>query len=132
MNIFWGRILIAGFAFEISAILLLGVVNAMWLQYPLTHVEVSFGLFVGALLAALWVNKKASSNQIINGTLVGVSTVLVYLLITVTATLTVGYQIDYDVDYFVKHIVKILGGALGGLIPLYLSKKQATTEVKTQ
>ena len=126
------RILIIGFAFEILFLAALIVVVQGMLKYSLTDVELTSALFIGVLLCGLWVGRSVPSNQILHGALVGLATVLAYLVISISAELAGMIEINYDFYYFLDHLVKVLGGALGGLIALNLSKRQTTTEVRSQ
>ena len=128
MKILWGRILIFAFTFEVLAILLLGVVTTRLLNYPMSHLEISCGLFIGSVLVGIWLGKKAPSNPILNGAVFGIATVVLYVAITGTAELAGLLRLNYDFYYYLKHIVKILGGALGGIIAMNLAKRQVANE----
>jgi putative membrane protein (TIGR04086 family) len=127
-----GRILFIGFAFEILFLVALIVVVQGMLKYSLVGIELTLALFVGVLFCGFWLGKKTPSNEIRNGTLIGLVTVLVYILISISAELAGAIRINYDFYYFLNHLAKVLGGTLGGLIALNLSKRQSSTEMKYQ
>ncbi|MCF2857593.1 hypothetical protein L1286_08935 [Pseudoalteromonas sp. SMS1] len=131
MNIQWGRILIVGFLIEVLAIVFLSFINPAFFKLPLTHESVSVGLFFAALIAAFIVCFKLQKDQLVNGILVGIWTVLVYVIISVSAELAGLFQNDYDMEYFVKHLAKIAGGAVGALITIGLVNRANVNKAAT-
>ena len=71
-------------------------------------------LFVVLALFGLWVARKAATQPVLHGVLVGVAAVLIYeLLVEIVAF---GKPVPRNLLYFTAHAVKIAGGAAGGWI----------------
>lgn len=114
----WGWILVAGILAEAVAVAFL--VGLRWLHgYPaasaaplsvLGTTAFEAELFVGTALAGWWVARKATGWPVLNGALVGVTTVLVYEI------LAWGQPVPRDFSYFLLHGLKIGGGVAGGCI----------------
>ena len=117
-NIRWGWILLAGVLAEAVAVAV--IVGLRWLHgYPaasaaplstLGTATFEVELFVGTALAGWWVARKATATPVLNGALVGVTTVLVYEI------LAYGQPVVRDGSYFLLHGLKIGGGVVGGWI----------------
>ena len=106
-QIHWGRLLVGGLLAEVAliiAIVPLGLrVGGNFMNYTAPP-----GSFITCFLAALWVCRRIESQFILQGTLVGVVAVLIYVI------LSRGQPEPFV--YIVAHALKLLGGACGGLV----------------
>lgn len=119
-NIRWGWILLAAFLGEVTGILLLMGLRLLHGYGPASPNPLSgpgeaafmAELFVVLALFGYWVARKALLQPVLNGLLVGVTSVLLYeLLVFIVAR---GQPIPRNLLYFSAHVVKIAGGAAGG------------------
>jgi hypothetical protein len=106
-RIHWGRILVGGLFAEVALILAivpLGLrVGGNFMNYTAPP-----GSFITCFLAALWVCRRIESQFILQGTLVGVVAVVIYVALSRAQ--------PEPFVYIVAHAVKLLGGACGGLV----------------
>ena len=102
----WGRVLLGGIAAELAVFAIV---------FPVLHFFGQTAFLVSILVAsaampflfALWVNKRAKSNLILHGLLVGAVAALFYLVIARGQPEPLLYKI--------AHGLKLAGGFLGGL-----------------
>jgi uncharacterized membrane protein HdeD (DUF308 family) len=102
----WGRVLLGGVAAELAVFAIV---------FPVLHFFGQTAFLVSILAAsaampflfALWVNKRAESNFILHGLLVGAVAALVYLI--------VAWGQPEPLLYKIAHGLKLVGGLLGGL-----------------
>ena len=127
----WGWILVAGILAEAVAVAFL--VGLRWMHgyaaasaAPLSAVAaVAFEveLFVGTAVAGWWVARKATASPVLNGALVGVTTVLVYEI------LAFGQPVPHGWSYFFLHGLKVAGGVTGGCIAAWHARAPASAPV---
>jgi hypothetical protein len=127
----WGWILVAGILAEAVAVAFLVGLRRMHgyaaaSAAPLSAVAaVAFEveLFVGTAVAGWWVARKATAWPVLNGALVGVTTVLVYEI------LAFGQPVPRDWSYFLLHGLKVAGGVTGGCIAAWHARAPASAPV---
>src|ERR1700733_9023120 len=106
-QIHWGRLLVGGLLAEVAliiAIVPLGLrVGGNFMNYTAPP-----GSFITCFLAALWVCRRIESRFILQGTLVGVVAVVIYVILTRAQ--------PEPFAYIVAHALKLAGGACGGFI----------------
>jgi hypothetical protein len=115
-NLRWGWILLAGFLGELTALLVLFGIRLLhgfspFELRPLSPIGTAafdLALFCVPALFGHWVARKAPSQPVLNGLLVGVAAVLIY------EALVFRQPIPRGVSYFVAHALKIAGGVVGG------------------
>lgn len=103
----WGRVIIGGLAAEILVFAIVFPVRTAFGQKAFLA-SILISTTVMPFLAALWVCKKAGSQFVLHGALVGVVSVLLYLVIARGQPEPLLYKIS--------HGLKIAGGAAGGLL----------------
>lgn len=106
-RIHWVRILIGGFLAEVSVIAFVIPVSLLFGKHSLPY-SAPVASMVACFLFAIWVARRADSNFVLQGALVGVVATLIYI------GLTRGQP--EPIAYIVAHALKILGGAVGGLV----------------
>jgi hypothetical protein len=103
----WGRVIVGGLAAEIVVFAIVFPVRTAFGQKAFLA-SILISTTVMPLLAALWVCKKAVSQFVLHGALVGAVSVLLYLAIARGQPEPLLYKIS--------HVLKIVGGAAGGLV----------------
>jgi len=127
----WGWVLVAGILAEAVAVAFL--VGLRWMHgYPAASaaplsavgaIAFEAELFVGTAAAGWWVARKAIAWPVLNGALVGVTTVLVYEI------LAFGQPVPHDWSYFFLHGLKVAGGVTGGCIAVWRARAPASAPV---
>lgn len=119
-NIRWCWILLAAFLGELTGVLLLMGLRLLHGVGPLSPSPLSgpgeaaflAELFIVLALFGYWVARKASLRPVLNGLLVGVTSVVIYeILVFIVAR---GQPVPRNLIYFAAHALKIAGGATGG------------------
>ena len=106
-TIHWGRILLGGLLAEVALILAI-VPLGLRLGDNFLRYSAPPGSFVMCFLGALWACRRIESHFILQGTLVGVVAVLVYIALTRAQ--------PEPFAYIVAHALKLAGGACGGWV----------------
>jgi putative membrane protein (TIGR04086 family) len=117
-SIHWVRILIGGFLAELSVIAFVIPVSLLFGKHSLQYTAPAASM-VACFLLAIWVARRADSNCVLHGALVGVVATLIYI------GLTRGQP--EPLAYIVAHALKILGGAAGGFVAAHSRISSAST-----
>ena len=112
-SILWGRIVIYGVVLEIVLIGLI-VLTRKW--YELSTVEMFIPMCLFMLYGGFMVGRKAQSQKVLQGALVGLVASLVYVIITLG--MVIKGDLPIDSVYIGGHLLKIFFGGLGGFIAL--------------
>ena len=132
----WGRVVVAAVLSEVMVVVLLLVITttyrfliapgrtAMAYQalgelsgYYVAPAAAGLATFV----SALWVARKLTSDFTMNGSLVGVTAVLL------TVGFLFGAKPEYRLMYFVSFAARIIGGYLGGVVAQRISRRRFTS-----
>ena len=110
----WGRIIAGGFLVELGIIVVF-VPVVVWGTEQASQITAVAACFPMAVLFSWWAARKAPSQHIVHGFLVGLVATVMYLL------LTIGQELPGI--YMLGHVFKILGGVAGG----WWASKQAVS-----
>ncbi len=112
----WGRALVGALLLE----LLLAVVSVPFVALGQDSLLVDIVLpaaAVAAVLAGMWTARRAAS-AVLNGAMVGVIAIALYVVLAVVASLPRPELADFTTTlspiYLATHAVKVVGGAVGG------------------
>jgi len=109
-KILWVRIILTGLAMEITYGIYISFIR--WYEPNLLSSFLALGVLM--LLGGFWVGRKATSNKILQGSLVGVVGVLFYLI--VSFALMDSEKFSTGLQFWIEHLAKIGGGATGGFL----------------
>ena len=116
-NIRWGWILLGGFLAELAIFVIVIPLSLLAGQESLLY-SAPPASFVAALVFGIWVARKAPQRRVLHGTLVGVVSMLIYIVISLGR--------PEPVAYILAHLLKVLGGAAGGF---FASKRETANPV---
>jgi hypothetical protein len=117
MKIHWVRIVVAGLVAELGLLVIYDLLIRLHLDSTVARLLVVIaGSFVFVLLGALWAARKSDAYFVLQGTLVGVAAVVVYILMTLPMVLRGHYPMNYWLAALVGHPPKLLGGVAGGFL----------------
>jgi hypothetical protein len=112
----WGRALVGALLLE----LLLGVVSVPFVALGRNSLLVDIVLpaaAAAAVLAGMWTARRAA-NAVLNGAMVGVMAIALYVVFGVVVTVLRPELADFGTAlsplYLATHLIKIVGGAAGG------------------
>jgi hypothetical protein len=106
-NIRWGWVLLGGVLTEIAVIVIITPFGLLLGQEKLDFVAPPAS-FVGALVVAFWIARKAPQRELLHGTLVGVVAMLLYAWVVVAQ--------GFAFAYVASSVLKVVGGAVGGFL----------------
>jgi putative membrane protein (TIGR04086 family) len=107
MKLRWGRIVVGAVLTEVALIALVIPVRMLAGDAAILYI-VAPACFIATFVFGWWVARKADSNFILHGALVGVLASLIYIALTWNQTLPLIFHLS--------HLAKILGGAAGGAL----------------
>lgn len=106
-DIRWGWVLLGGLLGNVAVALLITPIALIAGQERLGYVAPPAS-FVGALVVAYWIARKAPQRAVLHGLLVGVFAVLIYVPVLLADEITLAHVLS--------SALKVLGGVLGGFI----------------
>ena len=117
-NILWLRIVLTGLGLEV----LYGLYITFIRWYDSTTFFNLLSINILMLIGGYIVGRKAASNRVLQGALVGVVGASFYVIATLSMV-TKG-QLAVDLSYFLEHFLKIASGALGGYLAMRQNQKK--------
>ena len=108
-NIRWGWILLGGFLAEVLVFVMVIPPSLVAGQQSMVYTAPPAS-FVACLVFGFWIARKSPRRPILHGTLVGVASMLIYIVIS--------FGQPEPVAYIIAHGLKLLGGAAGGYVAL--------------
>ena len=121
----WGRALVGALLLElllaVASVPLVALGHQDWLVYIILPATA-----IAAVLAGVWVARRAAL-AVVNGAMVGVIAIALYIVLAVVASLLRPEVADFSAVlspiYLLTHALKVVGGALGG----WLAARQRAT-----
>jgi len=108
-NIRWGWILLGAFLAEVAIFLIAIPLSLVAGQESLTY-SAPAASFAATLAFGWWIARKSPERPLLNGILVGVGAMLIYLAMTLGR--------PEPIAYVIAHVLKVAGGAAGGMIAM--------------
>ncbi len=118
-KIMWLRIILTGLAMELIYGMYISFIR--WYEPTMITSLIALGLLM--LIGGYLVGRKANSNHILQGALVGLTGVIFYII--VSKILAENEDASMGLQYWLEHVVKITGGASGG----YIAPKKANSNM---
>ena len=112
----WGRALVGALLLELMLTLVSAPLIALGHQDYLVDMILP-ATAVAAVLAGVWVGRRAAQ-AVLNGAMVGVIAIGLYVVLAVVATMLRPEMADFSTAlspiYLATHALKVVGGAVGG------------------
>ncbi len=108
----WLRILLTGLAMELVYGMYISFVR--WYEPTMLTSVAALGLLMA--IGGYLVGRKAKSNHVAQGALVGLTGVVFYVV--VLNTIAQAEAVVFGLQYWLEHCAKVSGGAIGGYIAL--------------
>ena len=113
-GIHWAAIAGSAVLCEVALLALAAVLRSFG-QQPVTIMAVT-GSFALPLLCAMWVGSRSQSRFVLQGFLIGLIAMLIYLALLGAVRAFGPAEPPQPFAYEVAHVLKLLGGITGGLI----------------
>ena len=106
-NVRWGWVVLGALLTNVAVTLLIVPIALIDGQERLGYVAPPAS-FIGVLVVAQWIARKAPQRAVLHGLLVGLVAVLIYIPVELAAEITFAHVLS--------SVLKVLGGAAGGFI----------------